>query len=214
MQTQSLRQEIRFEDSTRLIQRVAYRVSRRLKSAGAHSVQIEDIKSELAIAWCHARDRFDPQLGIPFQAYLTRGMFNHINRWVQAEINCSLALDLDKGFGDDDGGDTLESVTPDESLEGADDLIIQSEFYHSLLNRLSNRSRQFVVLLASPPIELVNEHRAILARVDYAKSRGIAAIAPGRVNKTLVFEFMGANNAERCSIIREINERIKQLHGR
>jgi hypothetical protein len=204
-------QQIRFEDSSRVIRNTAWRVMRRVKAGGAHTIQIEDVVSELSVVWCIARDRYNPELGIPFNAYLQNGMFKHINRWLSKEIPACHYVQLDKS-GDD--GETLNDVIADESIVHGDQLLDESEFAKQLIGSMSDRARQFIVLLKEPPLELVEEMRAIEKRAMFARKRGIATVASRHITASLIFRFMGAQNVERTQIMKEIRASIELLHER
>ncbi len=185
----------------RLIHATAWKVMRRLHAAGAASVQYDDVKSELMVAWCLARDHFDPAQGVPFTPYLMRGMYNHINRWIEREINNGRHLSLDFEADGDEGVGHM--VVSDDSAP-IDEALAEKQTLDRFMAKLTPRARQFMTLLAEPPAELVEIKIAIAARVRYAKDRGYPRAFSNRVSCLLVFDFMGASASERMSIMRQI----------
>ncbi len=204
-----------FEDCQRVIKATAARVYRRVHAAGAHSVQFEDIASELAIAWCRARDNYDPSSGVPFIAYLRNGMFQHINRFVQKEIDVAISgVAIDQDVNTDGPGDGLHSRIADESIEDADDLLMERQFNAKLMSLLSPKAQQFLQLLMEPPFELVEELRALHDRAVYARSRKVFAIAPTRLTFQVIGDFMGLDDYERRITLKEIRTKVARLADR
>lgn len=206
--------ETAYERYARLLNQMAWRVLRRCHAAGARSMQLEDILSELNLAWCIARERWNPETGVPFAAYLARGCWNHINRWVKGEIgDATLApysLDHTYGNGEDDGEVTLQNFVAD-TARPADEVLAEAQIREQALAKLSPRARQFYELLENPPPELIREIDAVAARAAYARSRGINAIAPPIAAQ--IIALMGCSETERTRIyseIRAIGEVIQQ----
>jgi len=197
--------QISYQASERLVNSFARRVMRRAQAAGAKSVQLADIVQECWVAWCQARDRYDATTGVPFGAYLMRGMQQHINRWIKEEIGERLMapVALDATGGDDEDDNSLHNVIadggslPDEIVE-----LANQKAY--VLERLSPLARQFVTLLTDPPKELLEEVQAIQARAEWGRSRGLNTFAPRDVTAPLVFDLMGLNRTDRSKIYREL----------
>ncbi len=201
-----------YEQCRRFINRTAHRVVRRLHAAGAHSVQFEDVASEMAIAWCRARDHYDASLGVPFIAYLQNGMFKHINRFAQKEIDAVIgSVAIDQNVEEEESGDGLHSRIADESIEDLDALLIGGQFNAKLMSLLSPTAQQFLKLLMEPPVELVEELRALRRRAEYARSRNMDAIAPTHVNFQLIGDFMDLSAHERRKTLNEIHQKVASL---
>lgn len=201
---------LRIEDSMSAINAFARRVLRRAQAAGG-TATLEDIKSECAIAWCHARDSFDEAAGVPFLAYLRTGMRNHINRWIEKELreHNGSHVDFDAPTGEDGDGSRYDLVA-DRGAELADDVLEINDRRQKQLARLSPRARQFIELLESPPKALFDILNAMRERQQFAVSRGLpASPVPKRILTTLVFDFMGASHYERTSINAELEEKFK-----
>src|SRR5262245_8553728 len=117
-----------FKTNEKRIWAAARRVLRRVQAAGGGSIQIEDIFTELTIAGRMAQQRFKPEEnpGVPFAAFLQRGMWLHINRWVKEELGefqiAPFELDAPNGNdGEDDEG--MHRRIADESVEAPDDAV-------------------------------------------------------------------------------------------
>ena len=166
-----------FEESRQLLYKIAHKVKRRVFAAGARSVQFEDIFQELTIAWCLARDAWDESRGIPFQPFLIRGCYQHINRWVDEEMreHNIAPFDLDAPIPGSDSDDELGSIISpamtDEKLP--DEQVIEKDLRsylddpmrwrnrHNAAMQLSERTKQFLELLDAPSPELVEMMNAL-----------------------------------------------------
>lgn len=201
-----------YEEHRRLIRYVASKVLRRVHAAGAKTVMLEDVIGELNIAWVIARQTFNQEQhpGVPFVAYLRRGMFMHINRWVEMELRVYkiAPFDMDRHI----GGESYDNVQTDEALQrdaadqvpDAEDLLIEQETRQRFYANLSPITRQFVEILENPPIELLEGVEALQARSVFARSRGINSTAPKTVSPQVVFDFMGYTRPERTQVYEEI----------
>ena len=192
-----------YEANLPVLKSIALRVQRRCRAAGAASIQLEDIMQELAIAWVQAERCYQPG-PVQFGAYLTRGCYNHINRWLKGEIGEFLfaPTSLDKS-GTDEGENELHNIIPD-TARPSDELLEEKEMRERALARLSPRARQFYEILESPPPELMTEVTNVQARATYARSRGINTIAPTGLTAAQVFDLMGLTRAERNQVTAEI----------
>lgn len=191
----------RFQDSQKQIATFARQVLRRAKAAGAASVELSDIESELALVWVIASEKFDPQYGVPFGAYLRRGMVQHINRWIQDQIeesfHTSLDLEIDDSYGLHDRVSSLDAG-PDEIAEVASTRRL-------VMKNLPDQSRIFLELLETPPPEFLEIMKAAQDRAAYARSRGMNAVAPTDVTAPMVFDLLGLNRKERTEVYVDLN---------
>jgi hypothetical protein len=208
----------RIEDSMRLINRVAFKVWRRMKAAGSRHVEIEEIRSELCIAWCEARDRFNPELGVPFPAYLTRGLYLHINRYVKNHMeeitnqNRSVVEADGVPFGDESLN--LFEIIPNGD-ETIDQTLIRVEFFEEVKKRVSETTRMFLNLLVNTPPEILEEYQALDARIKFARSRGYALSAPpNRLSISFVLDFMQVERKDRRKILVEIEQAVSRVSKR
>lgn len=204
--------DISFDKHIRLIHSFAYKVQARLWAAGNRTTQFEDIVSELSVAWCLARDNWSPKYEVPFTAYLKRGMINHINRWAKGEIANSggshMALDAPLGQDDNDG--LGHEAIADPAAIVPEDMVAFKDAREKALAKMSPRTRQFVLLLESPPKCLQEVLTAMRARQEYAHERGIPRGAvPKRIMPNLIFQFMGVSRVEQTKITGELEKLFK-----
>ncbi|TXN07948.1 hypothetical protein FV222_01555 [Methylobacterium sp. WL103] len=195
---------MRFEDSETQIKKAAPRYLRRAHAAGAVSVTLEDVIAELNLAWVIASQKFNPNLGVPFAAYLARGMMNHANRFIDEQIGHSInAYSLDEGGSDDEGSERHEWLVADMG-QRQDEALEDKQMYERAMSELSVPAAQFVELLLNPPPALYEELDAINARTAHARSRGIATQSPKTITGNLVLDLMGVERAERNRIYAEV----------
>jgi DNA-directed RNA polymerase sigma subunit (sigma70/sigma32) len=196
------------KESERMIFALAHRVKRRLQSLPQSIMSYEDIEQELWIAWCKARDAFEPSRGIPWAAYLQRGMRQHINRVVEKNIERfegqTFALSLDESFGED-GDTTLGEIIP-----AADPLpcnVVEGKSnYEKAMSVMSGRAKVFVLLLNEQPKVILDEVLMAQDKAEHAVKLGAPFNAPRRITAMMVFDLMGASRPERARITREVEK--------
>jgi hypothetical protein len=193
------------EDCRKLINSIAHRVFRRVRAAGGRNLGREDITSELMVAYCVARDKYDPMTGVPFLAYLRTGLFRHINRVVEHELIEDLNTTVIEF-------ETL--AVSDKTVAPSDQTMIEQQFHQALLAGIDDRARLFLELLQSPPRELVEELAAVQSLAARSRERGYARSAPTTITAALVFDFMQADAAERGVINKQITKRLAFLKRR
>lgn len=196
--------QIRYEDSQRQIQALAGKVLRRAHAAGARSVMREDIVSELAIAWCVARDKFDANRGVPFGAYLHKGMLDHINRWIQAQIDEAQGVSLDQPRGSDESAErSLEDVIPDARAILPDEHAERESRRRLVMKNLTGNTKLFVELIESDRLDGILE--AARSRSEFAKSRGLTpSPVPREVTSAMVFDLMGLSRSDRHEVLEDL----------
>jgi len=200
---------IQWSDWQKVVERSAYRYLKRAHAAGARSVLLADVVSELSLAWVIAREKFDPSKGVPFGAYLQLGMRNHINAWIDRQIGHAAALDLDEDYGEEDGANLHEAIADGGPLQ--DDVLGDTQEFERNIALLSPEARQFVELLANPPPALYEEMTAIQARAEFANSRGIRTGVPSHITGSLVLDLMGATRVERNRIYGEVKHLARYI---
>lgn len=212
---------IKFDGRTeKQIATFASRVLRRLRAGGNQTIALEDIKQELVIAWCKARDAYSPDHGVPFAAYLARGMMLHINRWADAEMQEYWS----SGFTEDDDGRRLydgklsmdaeqnEGGEDEVTLHGAvsselanpEELAIESDIRRRVFAIASSAAKSFLSLLDSPPAYIIEEVEAMRAKAAYSRERGMAGWAPTGVTAHMIMDFLGFSQTERRSVYEEV----------
>jgi len=197
------------EASEKAIKSFSHRVMRRLRAAGdgGRAFSLEDIQQELKIAWIKASDSYEPETGVPFQAYLMNGMRMHINREIEKHIERRhtevLAVSLNSTVGEDTGRATLADVIPDDRNDF--NAFEEDQHFEYAIRNLKPRARLFVTLLREQPDELMKEIICLKRKSDYGREQmGINSPATVRLAASTIFDFMDASNKERTEIMKEL----------
>lgn len=208
-----MKQDTSWEGNHRFIRWFAAKALRRALSAGVRGVQLDDFVQEATVAWLIAVRHFDPSKGVPFIPYLKLGMQRQINRWLQGEINqcheASVSLDFTPDDSATPGFKTADKI--DNGDLAIDEALIRKDTRDKVLALLTPRARRYLELLESPPPELLEEMKALIAKAQIGRAMGITRFAPVRVSSDLIFKLMGAPNHERQKIHREIDGAIKRV---
>lgn len=195
-------------EDERMIFALAHRVVRRLSAIPQVILSYQDIEQELWVGWCIARDRFSHSRGIPWPAYMQRGVKQHINRVIEKQLERfpeqTFALSLDKDMLDEEGT-SLSNIIP--SSDPTPDVIAErnSNFDHAK-SVLSERASIFVSLLSEQPPELLQEVLIAQDKAKHAEALGAPYKAPKRIVANMVFDLMGASRSERTKIIKEVEQ--------
>lgn len=198
---------MRIEECERLVNALAARVYRRLRAACGRVFSMEDIRQELWIAICIARDNFDESLGVKFSTYAWRGMILHVNRWIlneferNKEYNYALTLD---GTAGEDSELALKDAVADENAVDPAQSAERESCYAEAMRNLSPRAQICLRILNDTPLEMVEEMRKLSFKADYARKRKVAFAMPKRLSFSMVFDVMGASRPERTKIMREL----------
>ena len=199
------------KDSERQIKSFAFKVLRRMKAAGDHTMQIEDVEGELWLAWVKACQSFNSQAGASFKTYLYRGMQLHINRWVEKHMERRIgevhARSMDASRGD--SRMTLADVIPSDDPAPGSGFMDDDIFEHAM-KRLSPRARIFVRLLKDQPPELLEEVRALNRKAEYGQTIGIRSTLNHRVTSLMLFDLMEVPRPDRAQILKEV-ERVGDI---
>lgn len=193
-----------------MVHALAHRVRRRLATIPQAILSYDDIVQELWIAWCKARDRFEPSRGIPWPAYLQRGMKQHINRVVDVHIERfegqTFALSFDaSASGGFDMDCALRDIVPNKDPLASD--IVEAESnYDMAMAIMSDQARVFVSLLKEQPPQLLNEVLMAQDKAEHAATVGATYNAPQRITATMVFDLMGLTRTERSKVTKEVEK--------
>lgn len=201
---------MRYEDYRRQILKFAHQVLRRLRSMGVNHVDIDDVEQELAIAWVKARDSFDPKHGVPFRAYMVRGMRLEINRWVDRlgrhVEHSPRRLEETVGGSNSSGKDLTLGETIGGDFQDNELLFCKNITFEQSLKNLTATTQLFLQLLANPPKELEKAFLDIQAKAAFAAERGIKSSAPKQINSTIIFDLMGLNRTDRSKVRLELEK--------
>jgi hypothetical protein len=228
-----------FEKHRKLLLYIAHRVQRRCHAAGAKTVQLDDIFQELTIAWCLARDKWEPEITlkdgskahIPFGAYLMRGMSRHINRWAKYELRQweMAPFELDAEIeGDGTGDGTLHDVLADQTKLGPEEIMIKKDLREYARDPLrwkrklrthkplTANTEKFLDLMDDPPARIMAIVQGLQARAAYGRNvlKIPSTFAPRRITGSLVLDIMGVDDRkERAEIYNQIellSDRVSQ----
>ncbi|WP_326894463.1 sigma factor (plasmid) [Rhizobium beringeri] len=194
----------------------AFKVLRRVHGLGAKTQTIDDIESELWVAWCIACDRYSAEGGAAFSTYLYSGMRRHINRWIEKNFERfheeTIAASLDaQVFSDENGelGSQVGHLVADPQMT-QDEAYQRENCFAYALSRVSPRAGQFLKFLKEHPPELMERMKDLEAKAEYAKEQGVNYAMPHRLTSSMILDFMGASRVERKQIMDEVTQ-IGQL---
>ena len=189
----------------------AYKVLKRVHALGAKTQTIDDVESELWIAWCIACDRYDAEGGAAFSTFLYSGMRRHINRWIEKnferfhEETVAASLDGQMDLGADGEGSQLGQLVAD-TAERQDERYQRENCFTYALTRVSPRAGQFLKFLKDHPPELITMMKDLEAKAAFAKQQGVSYAMPHRITSSMLFDFMGASRVERKQIMDEVTQ--------
>lgn len=167
---------------------------------------------ELWIGWCAARDGFDPERGVPFGAFLMRGVKLHINRVIEKHFErtkeFTYALSLNKPMGDEEDT-TLESVIPchidtQKKLHEKQSVVFA-------MKKLKPRARAYLRLLAFPPPELFAEVLKIQEKTKFGRTLGFTQARPVRITNDMIFDLLGYSRSVRVEVLAEVRKLGEKL---
>ena len=204
---------VAYEANRTSIRSFAWKVLRRAYAAGARTVQIQDIEQELSLAWVKAAQGFDPERGVLFKTYLMNGMKQHINRWADVEIGASrfAPYSLDKTMIEGEG-EEFHEIIADQS-ESPEEICHNVRFRQTLSHMLSEKAELFLRLLEDPPPEVVEVFRALQAKAQFARQRGMSCFVNKTITEAMIFDLMGIGAAERYKIRKEIKRAVEKVKG-
>ncbi len=200
-----------WEKNCQIVKRLAAWAMRQAAFTGVRGVQFEDFFQEASIAWMKAVERYNPSLGVPFAPYLTNGIKQRLLRLLKNERGASYfaPTSLDQPLSEDIATSLLDTFS--DNSAPIDTTLIEQETRNRVVAKLSPRARCFIELLESPPVELFEEMKAVIAKAQKGRSMGITRFAPVRISADLIFTIMDAPPYERTKILKEIAHVSKRL---
>lgn len=182
------------------------KVMRRLQAAKAYIFQKDDVVQELWIAWCIARDTYEPATGVPFIAYLKRGMQQHINRCIEKHVercpHVTYALSLDCPTGEDGTGSLGDLIASNlHTVEQVEESLTA----RSIMAKMSPKTRIFFELLMDTPEELSREVMAEKAKSEYGRKMGLRTASSHSVTKAMIFDLLDYSRDDRREVLADIH---------
>lgn len=183
-------------------------VMRRLKGASITIFQREDIMQELWIAWAIACKNYDPNSNVPFLAYLSLGMKQHINRVIEKHaerfIGQTHALSFDYSAPNQEGDSmSLSEVIP--SSFGSPESIEDEVAWKQAIEHFSPQTRLFATLLKDTPPEISEQVIHLREKAKHAAAMGITKSYPMRVTTRMIFDLLGCTTVQSRNILAEIS---------
>lgn len=204
----SVRQDLKASEGQ--VSSFAYKVLQRLHALGAKSHTLDDVKQELWIAWCLARDTYSEEGGASFRTYLHTGMQRHINRYIEKNFErfhgFTTAISLDAPASrDEDNGITVGEVVPCSAV-GAEELYMQRRNLELAKSMVSPRARIFLTILNDQPPELMAEVLLLVKKAEYGRGINMGYAQPVRLTAAMIFDLMNAGRMERTRILSEVTK--------
>jgi DNA-directed RNA polymerase specialized sigma24 family protein len=195
--------------SEKTINSLSFKFHRRIQAMGGRSHVLDDVRQEMWIAFCKARDTFDPDMGASFNTYLTKGIMLHMNRHIEKSFERfhgqTVALSLDaESFGAE--GKSLSEVVPDDNAIDAEQAAFRSFAFKRSQVALSPKAAEFVRLLDGASETLAKDFLAFDAKAEHAKTMGLVFARPSRVTSSMIFDLMGVGRWHRAKISQELTE--------
>jgi DNA-directed RNA polymerase sigma subunit (sigma70/sigma32) len=179
------------------------------RSIGA-SLTLDDLEQEFWLVWHQACERFDPERGFEFAAFLGVSIRNKALALLRDCQRRSplYARSLDEPVGDADSGSSLADLIPsdDESVETG---LIRSQTRERITGQLDERLQKLVRLLEDTPPDLQAEFEALRAKAAYAASRGLSMRTPKELTLVALSELMGVSRCVRHRMIQKMQEVIE-----
>lgn len=195
-----------YESCRRLIHWFGSRAYRRLIAAGGRAVEYDDVIQELNIAWTIAREKWNPDMGVPFVAYLKRGMQLAINRFIDRELRFDQNASHSLQFSALEGESEFSEIVADTETHTPEDIVMASLMTEYAFDQLSPLARSVLECVLSPPNELQAELNALQAKKRYAKERGFCVGGVSEVSLSFVMDFFGLKRNARASIYAELSQ--------
>lgn len=202
----------------RLLHKFCNQVMRRLHAAAIATFQREDIMQELWIAWVIARKSYDPATNVPFIAYLSRGMRNHINRFIEkhaerfSEQTYAYSLENKPTSGDDDSNHTFSETVPSAFGNTVD--VEDNIAWEQAISMMSPQAQIFARILKDTPPEICEQVIHLREKSKHGLSMGFASSEPMRVTSRMVFDLLGCTVSQRRAIIVEVTTPKKHRRKR
>lgn len=173
----------RYEDHLGLIHKLARRGWGRLTSANVF-VDFEDVVQEMSLTYVKAVEKYDPEYGVTFSAYLGRAIWNQFNKVAEKMIDTQVelkmtSLDAMSSNTDGDDFDVLESIESDElSPEQYVDAMQQ---FRKNLQSLGPAAKFIVSKLINPSQDLVDALDLAQREAAIKRQNGQRACAPREI---------------------------------
>lgn len=155
-----------YQDNLGLVHMLSKRVFARTQAAKL-SMQYEDVFQEVSLVLVKASEKFEPNKGLTFSAYLTRAAYNNINRIVEKETNFVIKLETISNVDEELG----EIQFPSNALNPEQECQL-SEHLATHMASLSVNGRRIINWMVNPPKRLLEEIKMAECKVQLCNAAG------------------------------------------
>lgn len=186
-----------FVDHEGLLHKFARSGFARLQKAKVTWVDYDEVFGKMSMSFVEAEQKFDPQRGWTFAAYLGRVCMNNFNKWaadlIAEQTTCGYIRVSELSTEGDEGGETDFYEVMGGEDESPEDIIERLDYIHKARRSLSADAKLVVRELAAPCAALeqaVSESRRESASVAFiCRFLGFSATRIKRVKQELTEKF-------------------------
>lgn len=196
------------QQDARIIKNLAWRYARHL----GRSRDLADVEQEFWIEWTKAREFFDPDCGVSFEAYLTKLCKRRVSNLLKSDYSLKRSgfnVSMFDRLGSSEDSETIEDRLQGD-YEDPVDRIARLERAKGVLSVMSKPLRQVVEILTSDHPLVMREVEAARAKADFAKTLGIVLGRPSDVTVGMTDVILGVSRNTRNSRLNEHQKAIKQ----
>ena len=194
---------------------LSHKYLRRVHAQGGKSHILDDVRQEMWIAFCKARDTFDPNGGASFNTYLVNGIKLHMGRHIEKHFQRfhgqTVAMSFDAPAGDEGMNGSFGDTIADDNATDAENEAISKSVYADFVRKLSPKAGEFVRLLSTANETLSEEFVLFRDKARHAETMGLTFNRPGHVSSSMIFDLMGVSRTERTHILNEIKHHVERV---
>lgn len=193
-----------FEDSKSLLEYLAYKCSQRLYALGFHDTDKEDLYQDGCVIYSKAINSYNPDIGVPFNAYLRRAVLLEFNNDVQRRVEMRETLRVVDVVNEErQNAVDADFIEPDTShpafygnIETVEDMAVRSDETRERIASLSPLAKVFVRELISPSEAVKRTLAAMQAQADFAKTLNQNIHRPKEVNVKVIRKHYGVDRVQ------------------
>ena len=165
-----------YEDHVGLLHKLAKRGYAWLEAAHSH-LDYEDVYQEMCVGFVKAVEKWNPERGITFSAYMGTAAWNNFIKVAKKRIDEKVGLNVvsyDSLDEDEDGSFAEDVLLADSDAEHVLDALIRKQEARLRIRHLSDNARAIIKELISPSAELVEAHEGLLEHYALAHQMGLS----------------------------------------
>lgn len=184
----------KYEDHIGLIRKLALRGWGRLTEANVH-VDFDDVVQDMTLTYVKAADKYNPDHGVTFSAYLGRAIWNQFNKFAEKEIRVQADLKLVRfeqlgdAVEDSDDGSVYESIASDEWTP--EQYVEAAQQFRENMKSLGPTAKFIVSKLLNPTNDLMEALELAKRNAELARKSGQYAKAPNDVTIAFIASHYG-----------------------